>query len=854
MAVTSSTKNRDGVGLPAPPNRDRQGAETLSRSNCDREGAASASNNPGCQPGDTILRSNGTCTLCGLPCSEPFCCSGCLNVYTILLESGALNGVTDPRDTELFRRSLELGLVSTQAPPLANNIPPDAAVEERLFKVSGMWCGSCAWLIEHTLRRLPGVADVSVFFTSDMLKVRYHPQFLPPGKLAERVTSLGYRIAEYEGDSSAAAADRQSLLLKLGVGAFLGINVMMLNLAVYLGYFNDLPDNLRRALPFLVMTLAAPVVFWSALPILRLAGRSILNRTLRMETLLALGIVSAYGYSVAEAIRGGSHIYFDIACAIVTLVLLGKFVERAAKDHSSRSITMMYRMLPRKARLWSDGCERFVAIEALRPGDIFVVKAGERIPADGVVTDGESHADESLLTGEPAPVAKSAGSKVAGGSVNQSGPLQIRATSVGDDSALAQIVHAVERALSTRSSLERLVDRISRAFVPAIVLFAVITGIAVSLNGASAGDALMRAITVLVIACPCALGIATPLALTAAVSAASQNGVLVADARVLDQVPRLDVVVLDKTGTVTHGDFELLEYDPQYVSVLASLERHSEHPIGRAIVREAELLEVAILDAQDVAVEKGCGIRGTVERHQLAIGNRKWIESIPHAIDDLAEAHETGGATVVFFSIDGITRGFLALGDRVRSEARTLVDDLHHRGLEVLLLSGDSAATTKQVAHAIHADRFIAGVLPDEKVNAVHALRAAGKRVAMLGDGINDAPALAVADLGIAMGSGSDLAMRAASMVLMHGNLSKLGTAFDIVDDTLRVVRQNLFWAFFYNILGITLAVAGWLNPIVAAGAMVTSSLFVIANSHRLTRRWGGRPAEVPDAPATQCA
>jgi cation transport ATPase len=860
------------------------------------------------------------CDLCGLhvgrhpfrrrfdAAEKTFCCLGCLNVYAILLESGALANGADLRESALFKRSQALGLISNgeqvvakpAAPPF--ELPPDAPLQETLLQVNGMWCSSCAWLIEHALLNERGVVAAEAFFASDLVKVRYCPQYLPPDRLRNRIEQLGYQASAYTGDQEAAHAERRDLLLRLGLAGFLGMNIMTLSMALYVGYFQDISDSVRRFLPFLLWALATPVMFYSGKPILHAAWRGLVNRAVRMETLLALGILAAYVYSLVQAFVGLSgqrvHIYFDTASTIVTLVLVGKVLERNAKERTIRAISLLYRLMPKKVRLWAEGRERFVSIEALEVGNEFLVKTGERIPADGIVSEGLSHADEALLTGESAPISKEPGSPVVAGSVNLGNALRIRAAKVGADTTLAQIIKLVEHALSSRSELERAVDRLSRMFVPAVIVFALLTFTVCWLGGFTpAGEALMRAITVLVIACPCALGLATPLAVTAAIGEASRQGILVSDSRMLETMRRVDTVIFDKTGTVTEGDFVLLEHAildaPQaelgglgqrawystengserlsfrqntierepypvttalsaafthdvalfhqiHLPLLAALERFSEHPLGQALVKFAEAHNATRYDATIVEVTKGAGITGQVAGHRVFIGNRRLAEietpMLPVACEQWAAGRESGGRTATYYGWDGEVKGVLAFGDRVKAEAIEVVQQLHQRGVKVWLVSGDAPETTQWVAEAIHADDFRASASPEEKVKVIAELQSTGKVVAMIGDGVNDAPALAQADLSIAMGSGTDLAMRASSVVLMSQSLQRVLTVFELAQRTWGIVRQNLFWAFFYNTLGLSLAVTGLLNPILAAGAMLLSSLSVIGNSSRLNR------------------
>jgi len=802
------------------------------------------------------------CALCGLDAGRNhftsrhggeervFCCLGCMNVYAILLESGVVGEGVDLRQTELFRRSLEMGLVSnlegTDKPKLS--IPPDATVSEALYQVSGMWCSSCAWLIEKSLEEEPGVASAEAFFASDLVKVRYYPQYLPPDRIPRRIERLGYHAGLYSGDTEAAHEERKDLLLRTGLAGFFWLNIMTLNTALYVGYFERIAESVEGFLPFVLMALATPVVFYSARPILNLAWRALLTRTVRMETLLAIGILTAYVFSVAQAVRGESHVYFDTAVAIVTLVLVGKLIERTAKTSTARSITLLYRMMPSKVRLLSGAGERYVSIDALAAGDEFLVKAGERIPADGEVVDGETFVDESLLTGESSPVRKVPGMTVSGGSVNADGVIRVRAARIGADSTLARIIRLVESAMSSRSAIERTVDRISRIFVPAVIVIAALTFVTLWAGGwTTLGEAVMRSITVLVIACPCALGMATPLAVTAAIGAASREGILVGDSGILERIDKIDLVVFDKTGTITNGHFSVIDGlagnsapPDEHLRLIASLERYSEHPLGKAVMRYARERSVSPGEAENIRILKGEGILGEIEGRPVFAGNRKLLESLAVELSDCyadqARQWESRGLTVVFYGWNGKAEGLLAFGDAIRDGAEQVIEALKRRGTESRIISGDSHATTAWVAQTIGADGFIAESSPEQKTVEIEKLRSSGKTIAMVGDGINDAPALARADLGIAMGSGADIAMKASAVVLMTSSLEKILSVFDISRRAVSIVRQNLFWAFFYNTAGISLALTGYLSPIFAAAAMLVSSLSVIFNSMRLNK------------------
>jgi len=795
-----------------------------------------------------------------------FCCMGCANVYAILVESGALANGQTIRETEVYRRSLELGIISNpdgDTPRAAKSRPspiePSAPTQEVLFQIGGMWCSACGWLIEHAIEQLPGIVSAEVFFASDLAKIKYCPLMLPPDRIPARIHELGYRATEYGQETTEAKSDQRDLLTRLGVAAFLWANIMAFSVILYVGYFEKISPAANRILPFVLWALATPLVFYSAWPILRSAALGLRNLQARMETLLSLGILTAYALSVAQTLRGQTHIYFDTAAAIVTLVLAGKLIERAAKDRAARSISMLYRVMPKKARVEVDSGERFVSIDALEPGAIFIVKAGERVPADGVIVAGKTHTDESLLTGESAPRAKAEGDTVVSGSLNADSVIRVRALRTSEDSALAQIIRLVERALSSRAPIERTVDRISRIFVPAVVALALAEFGFLIATQHGAGPALLRATAILVIACPCALGLATPLAITAAVGTASQAGLLIADSRVFEAMSKVDTVVLDKTGTVTHGDFRLLDFAlfpagihsgasvAQYLPVLAGVEGYSEHLLGRAVTQYARDHDIQPAAVSSVAVQKGLGITAVFEGQTVFIGNRGLAKALNCFVNPEAQAAmeqwQQEGRTVALFGVkgtgvNGTLRGALAFGDEIKADAQAMVQGLQQRGIRVMLVSGDSLRTTEWAARQIGISDFTAEATPDGKAKIVQQLQAGGHRVAMLGDGINDAPALAQADVGIALGTGADIAMSAAPVVLVSGSLAKVDEIFRLASRTSRIVRQNLFWAFFYNVVGISLAIAGILTPIFAAAAMFLSSISVVANSMRLSRRF----------------
>jgi heavy metal translocating P-type ATPase len=750
----------------------------------------------------------------------------------------------DPRQTEVFQRSLRMGLIGLTDEAAAfggSSIPEGAETREVLYQVSGMWCTSCGWVIEHILSRESGIRSAEVMFTSDLLKVRYCPQYLAPDRIGERVASLGYRATEYLGEREGGRKEWQDLLLRLGLAGAMWMNVMLFSLVIYASYWEGIADWARRGVPLILMALTIPALFYSAWPIHRIAWLGLRQGYLRMEALISVGVLAAFGYSTVQAFLGGKHFYFDTACAIVTLMLTGKALERGAKERSAKAIALLHRLLPKKARLRLEDREHFVSIEALEPGVVFLVKAGERIPADGIVVAGTSLVDESVVTGESEPLAKTVGDEVICGALNAAGVLEIRVTRAGAESTLAQIVRAVESSLASRSPLERAVDRVSRIFIPTVLGVAALTLVVCLAVHLPPAEAMLRAIAVLVIACPCALGIATPLATTAAVGAASRRGILVRDVSVLETFRRVNVLVLDKTGTATEGDVRVRELLDAPLDLVAALESYSEHPLGKAVVRLAKEKGLALLEAREVVIREGSGLLGTVSNQRVAVGSLRLMAEegvvVAEGLLDRMAAWQAEGLTVAFVAIEGQSRGALAFGDRLRPEATGVIAALRARGVHTVLLSGDACATTVRIGALLGVDEALGEVPPTEKAAVIRRFQEDGRVVAMVGDGINDAPALAAADLGIAMGSGADLALNSAPVVLLNASLLLIPETFALASTVHRVVRQNLFWAFAYNAIGITLAATGVLNPILAAGAMVLSSLSVIGNSLRLNRR-----------------
>jgi len=810
-------------------------------------------------PGPAVA---GVCFLCGLGLPRSphrarangeealFCCGGCRKVFLLLSESGLLGG--DFRSSDLYQTSLRLGIIGRPdddpAPPHPSFTPQDAS--DIVLHIEGMWCASCSWLIEKVIGAQPGVVRASVVYASDTARISYLPARIAPAAIAAVIGKLGYRASSPESEPDARAEERRSLLVKMGIALFLMMNIMFFSYVLYVGYFQEVAPEMTSLVPWILLGLALPSVLWCGLPIHRKAWAGLRNGAPTMEVLFSLGIFSSFLYSIHAVIAGGRNLYFDTSASLVALLLVGKFLEISAKQRASEGMGSLHRMLPNKVRLVTPDGERLVSAERLRAGDEFVVRSGEKIPADGVVVGGEASVDESLLTGESLPVRKRAGAHVIASSMNVNGHVTIRATSVGEGTLIAGIIGMVNRALSVKSPLERSVDRIARVFIPAVLLLALLTGLAVLMTSHSAEEALLRSITVLVIACPCVLGMATPLAIAAGVGSAAKKGILIRDAEALQRAAGATVVVFDKTGTLTQGKFAFRECripggdERSALRFIGSLERASSHPLGAALVTACAERGIVLTDPSDIVIGQGMGISGTVEGTRVAIGSEDFVTRRGYRIEAeekrRAERARADGATITHVGIGaGGNAGLCLFGDELKEGSAESVAALTTGGLRVVLLSGDAEGTVHAMAARAGIGECIAGALPGAKVDYISRLQKEGGKVVMVGDGVNDAPALAQADVGVSLGSGTQMAVESSAVALLRDDLMLVPEALRMARRTVRTIKQNLAWAFVYNSIGIVLAVTGVLNPLIAAAAMIVSSLSVIMNSMRLRQNEG---------------
>ncbi|MFC1937319.1 heavy metal translocating P-type ATPase [Chloroflexota bacterium] len=752
-----------------------------------------------------------------------------------------------------------------------SNLGYGVAAKKSIFPVSGMTCASCVARVEHALLSVPGVISASVNLASEKATVEYI-EGTEIASLRKTVKDAGYGLGPeaeaLEDVTTAAQREVKALRNRLILAAVLGLSIMILGwTATFAGK------------PYLLWALATPVQFWAGWRFYRGTWGALKHRTADMNTLIAVGTSAAYLYSVIVVLFPGlftakgleAHLYFDTSAMIITLILLGRFLEARARGQTSAAIKKLIGIQPKTALVMRDGNEMTIPVEEVQVGDLVLVRPGERVPVDGIIRRGYSSLDESMITGESIPVEKKVGDEVIGASINKTGSFEFESTKIGKDTALARIIRLVEEAQGSKAPIQRLADVIASYFVPIVIGIAVVTFVVwyfVGPQPAPLTFAFLNFIAVLIIACPCALGLATPTAIMVGTGKGAEHGILIRSAEALERAHKINAVLLDKTGTLTLGEPSVTDViaapsssQQEVLRLAAAAEHSSEHPLGEAIVKAAQEKNLEIAPASDFNAIPGHGIEASVAGEKLLLGNLRLIQDRGLSLNGLEKEADKlvgEGKTVMFLGRNSQVVGIIALADTLKPDAREAVQTLQDMGIETIMITGDNRRTAEAIAAQVGIDRVLAEVLPEHKAEEVKKLQKQGEIVAMVGDGINDAPALAQADVGIAIGTGTDVAMETGDITLISGDLEGIATAISLSKRTMRTIKQNLFWAFAYNASLIPVAAGvlylafgqtgvpsglrfilgehGFLNPILAAAAMAASSVTVVSNSLRLRR------------------
>lgn len=762
----------------------------------------------------------------------------------LALEKAAIKYNPDVTSVEAFEKKIEdLGYA--------------VVLEKAEFELLGMTCAACSGRIEKGLNKLPGVKQAVVNLALETGTVEYNPEQVSVQEMIKKVEKLGYQ-AKVKTDKDQEIEGYREKEIEKQKGKF--VFSLILSIPLFwsmVGHFEFtsfiyVPDMFMN--PWVQLALAAPVQFFIGKQFYIGAYKALRNKSANMDVLVALGTSAAFFYSLYQSLLSiGSNghmveLYYETSAILITLIILGKLFEARAKGRSSEAIKKLMGLQAKTATVLREGEEIEIPLEEVIAGDIIFVKPGEKIPVDGEIIEGQSALDESMLTGESVPVDKTAGDTVIGSTLNKNGFLKIKATKVGKDTALSQIIKVVEEAQGSKAPIQRMADKISGIFVPIVVSIAVVTFLVwyLWISPGNFAEALEKLIAVLVIACPCALGLATPTSIMAGSGRAAEYGVLFKGGEHLELTHEITTVVLDKTGTVTHGKPVLTDVitvgnieERAFLQLVGSAEKQSEHPLAEAIVKGIKDKGITLFNPQEFEAIPGYGIKAKVEGKILLVGTRRLMEKYDinvHSAKLEMEKLEENGKTAMLVAVDGQYAGIVAVADTIKETSRNAINRLKQLGIEVIMITGDNKRTAQAIAEEVGIDSAIAEVLPEGKAEEVKKLQNQGKKVAMVGDGINDAPALAVADIGMAIGTGTDVAMEAADITLMRGDLNSIADAILMSKKTIRNIKQNLFWAFAYNTLGIPVAALGFLAPWLAGAAMAFSSVSVVLNALRLQR------------------
>lgn len=715
--------------------------------------------------------------------------------------------------------------------------------------VEGMTCAACSTRIDKALNKIEGVVKANVNLSTNKATIQYPSGLLEVEDLIKAVEKAGYKAeVEIERDLDREKELREkeikSLKTSFIISAILSIPLFSAMFFHMAGIHSVIGDTLGNG--WVQLLLATPVQFIIGYRFYKGAYNSLRGGGANMDVLIAMGTSAAYFYSIYNLMIGVHEYYFESSAVIITLILLGKTFEAVAKGKTSEAIKKLMGLQPKTARVIRDNVEMDIPIEKLEIGDVVVVRPGEKVPVDGIIVEGNSSLDESMITGESIPVDKTIGDTVIGATINKFGSFKFKATKIGKDTVLSQIIKLVEDAQGSKAPVQRLADQISGVFVPIVVVIALATFLGFYFIGGNFNTGLINAVAVLVIACPCALGLATPTAIMVGTGKAAENGILIKSGEHLERAHKMDTIIFDKTGTITKGEPEVtdiicmddIERD-EILRIAASVEKTSEHPLGQSIVKKGEDELLKLSQPEKFMAVPGKGLKAVFEGKEVLIGNRKLMTENNVSIidgDEVLLRLEEEGKTAMIIALDNKLSGIIAVADQVKETSLKAIERLKSMGLEVYMITGDNERTAKAIAKDIGITNVLADVLPENKAEAVERLKSEGKHVGMVGDGINDAPALAAADVGFAIGTGTDVAMEAADITLMRGDLNGVVTAIRLSHKTMKTIKQNLFWAFFYNTIGIPFAALGFLDPMVAGAAMAFSSVSVVSNSLRLKK------------------
>lgn len=752
-------------------------------------------------------------------------------------------------------------------------------METKTFQVKGMHCASCSNIIKRKLEKLDGVTSCTVNFGTEKAEVAYDAGSVDLSQMNEQISKLGYALQAETIDAVASPSENIAKLEKEKELENLKHKTefaMPIAAVVFIGMIWELLSHRVTFLPpfplsmdsfnLISFILATPIMFWIGKPFIDGVVRFIRYRAANMDTLVGIGTLIAYTYSslillfpaFKELLNAPDGLYYDVTIVVIGFITLGKYLEARSKLKTGEAIEKLLGLAAKNALVLRDGKELSLPIDQVVVGDILLVKPGQKIPVDGIIVDGKSSIDESMITGEPIPVDKEINDVVIGATVNKQGSLKVKATQVGNDTMLAQIIKMVESAQGSKAPIERIADKVSGVFVPIVLVFAVIMLLVWVIVGSqflplqtAVSLGLISFVGILVIACPCAMGLATPTAVIVGVGKAAQNGILIKNAESLEKFNGINFVIMDKTGTITKGEPAITDIKPvgkhqikESLQLLASLEAHSEHPLAMAVVERAKNDKLSTLQVKDFEAIEGKGLRGSIQGTEYYAGNLKLAADLGITVDEkLIKIFASHGKTPVVLMAKKKVIAYIGIADTIKDDAVEAVQKLHKLGIKVAMLTGDNHRTAEYIAKQVGIDRVIAEVLPGDKANEVKKLQQEGYKVAMVGDGINDAPALATADVGVAMGTGTDVAIESAGITLLGGHISKLPKAINLSRSTMRVIKQNLFWAFFYNIIGIPVAAGAlypflgiMLSPAIAGAAMAFSSVSVVTNSLLLKR------------------